>query len=487
VALFVTGVRLLLVAAWAGDTPYLDEWVISGWLHIHAAEAPTGIPWAWLAFPDVEHRLVGQKLFSLVLAWLNGGQWDVWVELCASTALWGTLSGGLVALGGQFIRGRALAVWAILVGAGEAIPHAWENLLWAFQVQFVLVIGGSLLAIWLLLRFRPLGAPWWLGLFAAVFAWSTQAGGALVLPVVFLNSIDRLTRTPSNRDARMWIAAVLLVVTAALCFYFNPSAPEHRWIHASSLSTWSRSAGSLLAWPWSRYPWLAVAIWMPGLVFLMRAARPRTEIIRDRVFGFLLAWAFAMLLASAWARGEVLVRDLPATRYADLLIIGVLLNALALVHWAAAPVRSRIRLVCAAAWLALVLVGLSSYTTELAGRASRATSITALSRREFVASRAPHAAAIRAYLHTRDPVALEQSPPIFPVAAHLGELIDRLRAAHRWPARLSESESTSWPWLSRAANHAQVWGWGCVAAALIAATLAILRTLPVRPGHKTKP
>ncbi|MDB6093421.1 MAG: hypothetical protein JWM32_983 [Verrucomicrobia bacterium] len=468
VFLVVVAIRLLLIAAWAGETPYLDDWNATGWLHIHAPETSFGIPWAWLVYPHADHLLVTQRFFSLGVAALNGEQWDVRAEMMASACLWGLFAGGFVLAAARHLKGAALFAWIALAVTAESLPHAWENLLWAFQVSFILLIGFSLLAVRGLTASAPFSLRWCAGLLCAVAACLSQASGLIALLAVAVVTVGRMLRDPAARSARDFAGLVVLLAAAALAKYFLPAAVAMDSLRASDGAVWLHALLSLVAWPWSGHTWLAAAMWLPAIAFVARLATRRGGWEKDEAFVLaVLVWSLAMSAASAWARGTMLVLGPPPSRYGDVLVIGLLANALVVLRWVqGARSLNSLRAVAAACWLALGLTGLALSTVHLDRTGTPATTINRFSRRDFTASRATHAEAIRAYVRTHDQSVLQVDPPIYPVTAHLSELIDKLRAAHRWPAAFEPGAEPRRPLLSRLAASSGSWAWGILALGL---------------------
>lgn len=470
--LLVCGVRLALVARLGGDAPYLDECNQTGWYQIWAGEH--SLTFSWLVAPHMEHRLVTQRLFSLALAGLNGGQWDVRVELVAATALWGLLAAGLAWAGLQRLAGWRAFAWCGLVLLAETIPHAWENLLWAFQVQFVFLVGFSALALWWLTQSRPLSARWWCGLLAGALACLSQASGLLAwIAAGFVGLLLALRHT---RDWRRWAALALLAAAVGAGVWATPMRPPNAAAHAAGLATSWQAWTSLLAWPWSPWPWFAAAIWLPGLAWSVRALRRRDGPAVDAAALALLVWSALQCAAIAWARGDLLAHDVPPSRYGDVLIVGVLANGWALLRLVPSDRHGR---AIATAWLLTIVAGCAFYTADLAGRPTRASTLAPISLRSFAASRQIHAEAFRVYVRTGDATALDVKPPIYPVATHLAEIVDRLRAVHRWPSRLDKPGARP-PWLSRVGAHAGFLAWATLAGGIAAGAMT-LRARPREP------
>lgn len=455
VGLVVAGIRLWLVGRWGGPAPYMDEVSQTGWLHIFAGEQGGGVPWSWVLQPFMEHLLVTQRLLSLGLAALNAGQWDVTVELVVSALGWGGLAALLMLWGGRGLRGATGWLWAAWVVMAEAWPHAWENLLWAFQVQFLFLVLGSVLGLWGLVGGRAWGGRWWLGVLGGTVATLSQASGLLVWVVAAafaafdaLNGRERNWRAVTGGAFAAAVAVVLLRLV--------PEVPHHTEVaRVHSVGQGLRALGHLLGWPWmgGGSVGFAVVLWLPGVWLLVRWWRGREAQGPEQWGVALLLWSLLVVVATAVARGQLLVKGPPPARYADMLVIGLSANAWALLRWwGLAPRSSRWRPGLVVAWLLVAGAGLVHYTVALHREATPATTVSMVSLAEFRAMQPEHAEAIRAYVSTGDARVLAVKPPIYPVPEHLAEIIDRLRAVGGWPVVLDPEATAAVPWLSRLAQ-----------------------------------
>lgn len=456
----VAGVRLLLVACWGGDTPYLDECNMTGLLHMYSAHRPLGIDWGWLVYPIGEHRLVVQRLWSLFITGINGREWDVYAELFANTFVWGALTAMLVILAGRRLSRSGLACFAMFAALAEAIPHAWENLLWSFQSQFVFLVAFSVAAIAAFATGRVWSARWWGGVAAAVAAFGSQVGGIACLPIGAALLLARSWRHGVRARAQTALGGIILIALALVFRWLMVHTPTYD-AHRPALSVWLNACGSLLAWPFSGWKLAALVMWTPAVVFVIQRCRVRRPWSAWEWFlTGLVAWSFAMAMASAWSRGQFLAMDLPPSRYADVCVIGVIANAACLLALAGGGWHRRIvRAALVAGWAIAAVEGMVLYTAELSDRPTLATITQKMSLNEFIETRARQRHGYLEYIRTHDPRVLQMYPVIYPVPEHLAIVIDGLREAHRWPAALDPARAAEMPWLSRLSRHATLIGW----------------------------
>ena len=338
---------------------------MTGWLHISSAAKPLGIDWSWLVYPIAEHRLVVQRLWSLLVAGLNGREWDVYAELFLNTFLWGGFTALCVVLFGRRLPPAGLACFALFVAVAEAIPHAWENLLWSFQSQFLFLVAFSVAAIALFASAAAWSARWWGGVLCAAAAFGSQAAGLACLPIGALLLLVQARRSSGRPRLLAALAALALLALAGIFAPIVLRASADHANRALAVSVWWQACASLLAWP-------------------RRLGRAS-------------------------------------------LVLG---------------------------WCVAAVEGLVLYTAELSDRPTAATVTQKMSLNLFAETREPQRHAYLAYVRTHDPRTLQTSPVIYPVPAHLAEIVDRLRRVHRWPAALDPARASALPWLSRLARHA---------------------------------
>jgi hypothetical protein len=356
--LVVFSSKLLLMRETPVTSPFWDQWDgEAAAVFIPASEC--SLTWRSMFSLHNEHRIFFSRLLALDLLTLNG-QWDPRLEQVANAAvhsLTAVLLVTIVWLAGG--RGR-LDVCVFIGAVAFALPFAWENILIGFQSAFYFLLLFSVLAIWLILRYRAGSRAWFLGWACAVCGLFTAASG-LVIPLVIAASV--VLAVVCDRRGR-WGAAVNLAMAA--CVFVigwstsSPPLAQHAPLAASTVWDFTRALGQSLAWPWTDRPPFGLVMWLPVCVLAAAALWRRSAVTAHEQFAMALAlWAAAQATLISYGRGAG--GAAPATRYMDFLNIGFVANAVALLalheHLSARRATSVLSSAALAAWLAFATIG----------------------------------------------------------------------------------------------------------------------------------
>jgi hypothetical protein len=210
-----------------------------------------------------------------------------------------------------------------------SLPFGWENLLWGFQIAFYCLLGLSVLAIGLLCSSRPWSWKWLGGCVAAACALFTMASGFLVCIAVLAVLALRVWRHRGDRrEMAVHVPTIVVCLFLSLLgWLLKAPVPDHRVLHAHSITEFCAALARNLAWPNHHQPFLCLLSWFPFAVFVWRYVRK--EIGDGAVAGFVLGlgcWALLQATALALSRGAV-EREI-SSRYMDILAQGVLANGL---------------------------------------------------------------------------------------------------------------------------------------------------------------
>lgn len=391
VVLAVIGLKLQQIAFFGSDIPRGDPWT-------GEAEAVL-LPYlrgdlAWRDFfaAHNEHRVVFTRLESLLLLMANG-QWDGRLELLVNALLHAGASGVMLLALRRVLSPLALLGAALLTGLLFGSTASWENTLGCFQSQFYFLLlfsfvhlAGSLLA-------RPFSAAWWAAQVFGLANLFTMAGGLFSAAALLATAIHQWVFV-RRRGTGLVVLAAWNAGLVILGLWLLPGNAGHSGTalpFADRLVALARIA----SWPFDR-PELGWAVQLPLLLFLgWRLARPR----QGDPTGFVTALSVLALVhigVLAWARGGV------ASRYVDLLALGLIANA---VCWWELPAEGRWRLAkvfLGAVWLALVLSGVWAQERVAENGTLR----------EQDARNQARATAIRMYLNTGDRKVLEAAEAV---------------------------------------------------------------------------
>ena len=326
VVLFALGAKLGLIHFFGTDQPYADQWATEG---LGLVRGPLYYKLGWNSFSGThgEHRPALTLLWAAGLITANGGQWDCFVELVANLAIYGTFLLVAWRLARQAAEGLWLAVAALFMAGLFALPGNYENFLWGFQSGFLfLLLTGTLHVAGTLGATRP---GWiWAGAQLAGLAglFSIAAGMMSAAALVVLATVE-LVR--GRRDAWAWATFAANALLLAFGLWLLPAAAARTDSWFSLVAGAVVRTGYMLSWPQQGFwwclllqaPWLAVAVaWGSG----------GAGHAGDRVVATLGLWAALAVLAIAYGR-EVTPETI-GVRYFDVLFLGVLANALALVR-----------------------------------------------------------------------------------------------------------------------------------------------------------
>ena len=138
-----------LVITTYSPLPHWDEWALFDHL---ATGGGWSLPWLWAQHN--EHRILTTKIFFLLdVKFFHGTQTFLLASIFLIQALQATLlSWSLRALGGMrdalWRAGTGLILYCVFC------PTQYENLVWGFQIQFVLTAAMATLSIVGLLLYR---------------------------------------------------------------------------------------------------------------------------------------------------------------------------------------------------------------------------------------------------------------------------------------------------------------------------------------------
>ena len=265
---------------------------------------------------------------ALALLWLTGS-WDPIVQMLFNALVHVAAIGLLIALLGRLLDLARFLLFAAFALLFFAVPFGWDNTLGGFQLQFYYLILLSVLSLHLALPRRP-GAPRWvLGTLLAVLAYFAMASGALILPAAI--GLVALQIAVGRRSGTRELAGLLLHAAIALALLHDALsfAPHGTASIGAAIASFLVSA----SWPIAAASWPSILkiipaalINAPVLILGVRLLKERPGLDDRRWFALALAgWLALQLLALSYGRPG----GTPESRYSDIFLIGVVLNAAA--------------------------------------------------------------------------------------------------------------------------------------------------------------
>ena len=339
-AAFVWGVWALMlavvlacIARYAHDIPLAEDWNMVAALTGHE---PNLARWLWQQ--NNEHRLPAPRLVYLVLLEASGG--DFRVGMVANTLIMAAVAAAMIRTARRLRGDRTSVTDAFFPLALLHLGH-WENLVWGWQLQFVL--STALVCTLLLVVVRDASPPLAPG--RALVA----ALALLVLPLCGANGlIFALAMAPwglwvgvrqgrrrgdaaaGARAGEAWAgrvlaaASVLAVLLVGLYFvgYERPSwVPPNPGRRASLETALHFAAMALGPFASRAWQWIAlgvVALLLPVGVLVARAAWRERGPERDRALGlfFFGGGTLVLTLAMGWGRAASVPTQGMPDRYA---------------------------------------------------------------------------------------------------------------------------------------------------------------------------
>ncbi|MHA1774129.1 MAG: hypothetical protein ACTSXO_08385 [Candidatus Heimdallarchaeota archaeon] len=325
VALIIFGARLWVIHNFGNTVPYWDQW--------DSEAAFLFIPWLndtlsfWDLFaPHNEHRIFFTRLQSLLLLTLNGGEWNPLLEMLVN-ALLSTLTAIILLMILSPLLGK-VAQNGILFSVVVlwSIPYGWENILAGFQSAFYFMLLFSLLALWGLLH-KAFTFKWWIGVLCAIAAYFSLASGFFILVVLIVVKLYLIATDTGNRRYHFPTLIVSIILTTAAVILLV-DVPGHAVLKAKDINELMLAFGKALAWPWVTHPWFSLVLYLPFLAFVFKIIWRRDKLAYAELFVLALGgWIILQAASMAYARGAGGI--MPASRYMDVLALGVIVNLLA--------------------------------------------------------------------------------------------------------------------------------------------------------------
>src|ERR1700736_2002499 len=299
----IAGLLLAAPAAWIGtlifiygvDTPWGDQWdgILPLFQKMHAGTLRLS---DFFAFHN-EHRIVFPRLVTLQLAKLT--HWNVraellviWVLICISALNFSRLA---QITGWRSSRSRD---W-LLLGTNLMLfsPVQWENLLWGFQIGFLLPIACLTTSAWV--ARSPRNAVAFLGTICLclISTFSIASGFCcwlLTAPLLFLYK-----NKPQPRRHSAWTYAWIIVAVASVFLYFH--GYERPAIHPSATEV-------------LKHPFRAIEFYLAylGNVFSSGTALDPIAVATIAGTAVFLTFSVCVFYIWRWRRDDVLLtRSLP--------------------------------------------------------------------------------------------------------------------------------------------------------------------------------
>ena len=327
---------LACIARWGRNIPLAEDWLMVPALTGHEPSIPD-----WLWAQNNEHRVALPKLVYLGLLFITA---DFRSGMVVSALLLAALSAALI-LAARRIRGGTVSITDVVFPVALLHIGNWENLVWGWQLQFVLSVALTGTILVAMVR-DPLPTRTTLAT-AAVALLLLPLSGANGLILTLALAPWMLAAAAGRRHADRWgsrlaiAAACMAVALVALYFVdyarptWNPPSPGPVATVKTGLKVVGFGFGPAVNGRWLVAVAAAAAVTLPAFFLAARlAVRPDgTGPDRIRAFGVtsFLGGMAVLALAIGWGRaaGMVATNVLP-DRYALLSVPALIAAYLAL-------------------------------------------------------------------------------------------------------------------------------------------------------------
>jgi hypothetical protein len=362
----IFGAKAWLIASHGSPTPFVDAWVTAARIRHYVAGT---LGFSELAALHNEHRVVFPQALAVGLYALTG-RWDTFLEMlvnavihaCVAAVLLTALAKALDDAGRILLCGFTLALFAI--------PLGWENVLSGFQSQQYLLLLFGLGSVWLWHGSRAWSSRWFLATAAGVASYLSNASGALTLAAFV--SIGVVQLMLSLRRGASEVAAIAAhAVIAALLVLDTLMHTTGGDLQVHSALEWFAATMTITGWPVVTIKWPVLLRVIPALVLSLPLLILFVQLVRERapigdwrwLYIGIGAWWALQIVSFAYGRSA---GGFYASRYCDIFIIGILVNAACLLHLLFAGMKQpgQPLLAFMVAWLFIVCFGVGQKAIE---------------------------------------------------------------------------------------------------------------------------
>jgi hypothetical protein len=357
----ILGAKLWLVANYGSSTPFWDQWVGEA-RQLYRPYLTGELSLGSLFAAHNEHRIFLTRLIALAL-FIVEGRWDPIMQTLVNAVIHSVGIGALVFMLSRTLDAARALLLAVLAALMFALPFGWANTLVGFQTPFYLLVLLAPASLWILYASAAWTTRWWLGTLVGILSYFTIASGALTLPAFAVIAAIQLGL--GQRRGRGEVLGLLAHIALAAIILWDVSAlPPPEEIQAKSLVNWYEPFSVVASWPVAKPSWplilravTAIGLAIPVIVLAARLVQRRVSVRDpDWLVVAVACWTMLQMLALIYGRGITVLQS----RYFDVLLLGPLASAAALLHLqsdkAAAVRRASTAFACI--WLAAMVSGL---------------------------------------------------------------------------------------------------------------------------------
>ncbi|MFT3782913.1 MAG: hypothetical protein QM790_12970 [Nibricoccus sp.] len=282
----------------------------------------------------------------------------------ALNCVWYGLAASFIVAALQQSPSRLLSRWGTLLTVSIfCMPFGWQNALWGLQSHTYLCLLTASITLWAQARRSSCRLSTCITLAACfVGIFSTAAGLITPLALLLVRLLLCVTKKESWRSQKVLLPSLFIICLVG--FLLRVPDPAHDYLRAKTFSVFFKVLGSCLAWPGIDQPFGAFVMYLPIFLFCFQKLRSNSNETPTEWMIVFLPATLALLTAIgiAYARGNGLPDGAPLSRYQEMLAVGAISNASALLllkpkerkprHW-------RLLLIC---WLGFFALGATRLT-----------------------------------------------------------------------------------------------------------------------------
>lgn len=314
--------KIKFILMFGSAVPYWDQWDSeAAFLMIPFLENSLNL--SDLFASHNEHRIFFTRILSLFLLKINS-HWDPVVQMIVNSLLAGIpylIIYKFVKIEDRYFKNIILGFMIF----SYLQPSSLENTLAGFQSQFYLMVTFSLLSIKFLCVKEQNYLNTILGLLLGVCACFSMASGVLSFAVVICYYMIQLFI-----DKKIKVLPILNIVLCFILFFvfykYTNRPVGHEGLKAKTLVDFLLTLKNNLSWPGIKYELIILHIPLFYCLINYIVKEKLRELKPIILIGF-----FVVFQAVAMSYSRVSVNQYPASRYQDILIIGLIANLILLV------------------------------------------------------------------------------------------------------------------------------------------------------------
>lgn len=353
----ILGVKLCIISYAGSIVPIADQWNGEG-NNLFIPYLQGDLNYSHLFAPHNEHRLLLNRLSSLIVFELNGRVWDPILSMIFNATFHSFTIIFFIYITTKVFGSQYFISIALAFGLVSLLPTGWDNILWSFQAQFYFYLLTGFVMIYFAFSKTINCRGIVLTIFFSTLCYfSISAGTIVTISVIVVLSIG-LIRGPFLKNE--FVLLVILISLTLIYWAFTPNVEGHEVAIAKGTKDFINNFLKNMSWPFLSYSWPALIINIPiTLLCLNFLIRKKVRDAKLQILVGIFTWLILHSSAIAYLRsfhGSV------PSRYTDLSSLIVVINFLSiiiLVKSSDLKKYNQFARVFIALWFFLIFIGFS--------------------------------------------------------------------------------------------------------------------------------